>query len=230
MASKHQEKYQKIDLSSVDRKKIKNNHGVETNEKIKIYDEIKHVKELWTFPHNTNNIIVNIRCHWDHHTFEGVGIFCPLSYRPKQVAKIGQNEIKIRSTGGVSDINSFMIKENVPKCKDLSANKNLIEITDAYYEVDGVFCSPECCLAFINDEKTKVGGSKYSESVRLLHFMLGLTSRISPANNFRLLKDYGGNLTIEQFRKNNKSIKYEYCGTTVLISHLFEKKINLSTD
>jgi hypothetical protein len=60
--------------------------------------------------------------------------------------------------------------------------------------------------------------------------MLGLTSRISPANNFRLLKDYGGNLTIEQFRKNNKSIKYEYCGTTVLISHLFEKKINLSTD
>jgi hypothetical protein len=232
MASKHQEKYQKIDLSNVDRKKIKNNHGVETNEKIKIYDEIKHVKELWTFPHNINHNIANIRCHWDHHTFEGIGIFCPLSYRPKQVAKIGQNEIKIRSTGGVSDsnINSFMIKENVPKCKDVSTNKNLIEITDAYYEVDGVFCSPECCLAFINDEKTKVGGSKYSDSERSLHFMLGLTSRISPANNFRLLKDYGGNLTIEQFRKNNKSIKYEYCGTTVLISHLFEKKINLSTD
>lgn len=233
MASKNQEKYQKIDLSNVDRKKIKHNHGVETNEKIKIYDEIKHVKELWSFPNNIKEIPINIRCHWDHHTFEGIGIFCPLSYRPKQVAKIGQNEVKIRPTGGVSDlnINSFMIKENIPKCKDISnLGKNLIEITDAYYEVDGVFCSPECCLAYINDEKTKAGGSKYSDSERLLHFMLGLTFKISPANNFRLLKEYGGNLSIEQFRKNNKSIKYEYCGTTVLISHLFEKKINLSTD
>lgn len=219
-------KYQKIDLSQIDRKKIKQNHGIESNEKIKIYDEIKHVKELWTFP---NGIIKGtIRCHWDHHPFEGIGIFCPLTYRPKQVAKIGQNEVKIRGANQV--INNFMIKENIPRCKDISHHKNLIEITDAYYEVDGVFCSPECCLAFINDEKSKVGGSKYSDSQRLLHFMLGLTTCISPANHFRLLKEYGGNLTIEQFRNNNKSIKYEYCGTTVLISHLFEKKINLSTD
>lgn len=229
MSSRKHEKYQKIDLSEVDRKKIKHNHGIEVNEKIKIYDEIKHVKELWTFPHSMKN---NIRCHWDHHTFDGIGIFCPLSYRPKQVAKIGQNETKTRTAGAFdSNINNFMIKENIPKCKIVSnLGKNLIEITDSYYEVDGVFCSPECCLAYINDEKSKAGGSKYFESERLLHFMLGLTSRISPANNFRLLKEYGGNLSIEQFRKNNKSIKYEYCGTTVLISHLFEKKINLSTD
>jgi hypothetical protein len=229
MTTKIQEKYQKIDLSSVDRKKIKHNHGIETNEKIKIYDEIKHVKELWTFP---TNKMKNIRCHWDHHVFDGIGIFCPLTYRPKQVAKIGQNDVKTRANNGVSDPNiSYMIKENVPMCKDVSnLGKNLIEITDAYYEVDGVFCSPECCLAFINEEKSKVGGSKYTDSERLLHFMLGLTSRISPANHFRLLLPYGGNLTIEQFRNNNKIIKYEYCGTTVLISHLFEKKINLSTD
>ena len=227
MTARNHEKYQKIDLSGIDRKKIKHNHGIEVNEKIKIYNEIKHVKELWTFP-NTNS--TNIRCHWDHHTFDGIGIFCPLSYRPKQVAKIGQNEPKSKNDIFDSNVNNFMIKENIPKYKTIPNIKNLIEITDAYYEVDGVFCSPECCLAFINDEKSKVGGSKYFESERLLHFMLGLTSRISPANNFRLLKEYGGNLTIEQFRKNNKSIKYEYCGTTVLISHLFEKKINLSTD
>lgn len=233
MAANNHEKYKNIDLSSVDRKKIKYNHGIETNEKIKIYDEIKHVKELWTFPRNIKDVST-IRCHWDHHTFDGIGIFCPLSYRPKQVAKIGLNEVKQRSGIGVGDsnLNSFVIKENIPKSKDISTllNKNLIEITDAYYEVDGVFCSPECCLAYINDEKTKVGGSKYADSERLLYFMLGLTSKISPANSFRLLSVYGGNLTIDQFRKKNKSIKYEYYGTTVLISHLFEKKINLSTD
>jgi hypothetical protein len=229
--------YKKIDLSYVDRKKVKNNHGIETSEKIKIYDEIKHVKELWTFP-RSNAPQTNIRCYWDHHTFDGIAICCPLTYRPKQVAKVGQYEVKLRPTSGALEtntVNNFMVKENVPKCKDdlWSAgpqNKNLIEITDAYYEVDGVFCSPECCLAYINDEKSKAGGSKYFDSERLLHFMLNLTTRIYPANSFRLLKEYGGNLTIEQFRKNNKSIKYEYNGTTVLISHLFEKKINLSTD
>lgn len=233
MASENQEKYQKIDLSSIDRKKIKHNHGIETYEKIKIYDEIKHVKELWTFPNGIKDRPENIRCYWDHHTFEGIGIFCPLSYRPKQVAKIGQNEIKCNTNTkyNESDINSFTIKENIPKYKDVTTlDKNLIEITDAYYEVDGVFCSPECCLSYINDEKSKVGGFKYFESERLLHFMLGLTDRISPANHYRLLKEYGGNLTIDQFRRNNKSIKYNYYGTTVLISHLFEKKINLSTD
>jgi hypothetical protein len=231
MTSRNQEKYKKINLSSIDRKKIKYNHGIETSEKIKIYDEIKHVKELWTFPNGAvKQTPINIRCYWDHHTFDGIGIFCPLSYRSKQVAKISQTEVKLRPADGTLDLNSFMVKENIPKCKDISTCNNLIEITDAYYEVDGLFCSPECCLAYINDEKTKAGGSKYSDSERLLHFMLGLTSKISPANNFRLLKEYGGNLSIEQFRKNNKSIKYEYCGTTVLISHLFEKKINLSTD
>jgi hypothetical protein len=228
MAQNKHEPYKKIDLSVVDRKKIKNNHGIEANEKVKIYDEIKHVKELWTFPRNFKQIPGAIRCHWDHHTFEGIGIFCPLHYKPKQVAKTGVTEVKTK--GEISNT-VYTIKENIPKKKDISdllRSNEIIEISDAYYEVDGIFCSPECCLAFINDEKTKVGGSKYSDSERLLHFMLGLTTRISPANNFRLLKAYGGNLTIEQFRKSNKSIKYEYYGTTVLISHLFEKKINLT--
>jgi hypothetical protein len=222
------EKYQKIDLSNVDRKKIRQNHGVESNEKIKIYDELKHFKELWTFPTNIRSENNNtLRCYWDHHTFEGTIIHCPISYRPRQVAKKGQNELKIKNND--VHINNFVIKENISKNKDIS-NLNVVEVTDAYYEVDGVFCSPECCLAYINEEKSKAGGSKYTDSERLLHFMLGLTTRIFPANNFKLLIEYGGNLTIEQFRKKNKSIKYEYYGTTVPISHLFEKKINLSTD
>lgn len=223
------EKYKKIDLSNIDRKKIRQSHGIETNEKIKIYNELKHSKELWTFPTNINSENNHtLRCFWDHHTFEGTVIYCPISYRPRQVAKKGQNELKIKNNNSDVYINSFTIKENIPKNKDIS-NLNVIEVVDAYYEVDGIFCSPECCLAYINEEKCKFR-SKYVESERLLHLMLGLTSRITPANSFRLLKEYGGNLTIEEFRKKNKSIKYEYYGTTVPISHLFEKKINLSTD
>jgi hypothetical protein len=199
------------------RDRVKSDQGISCNEKIKICDELKHVKELWTYS-CSNKDGTESRCYWDHHTFDGVGILCPISYNSKQVAKKNSGE-------GTS----FTIKENIPKSKDISALK-LNDVTDAYYEVDGVFCSPECCLAFVNDEKTKIGGSKYNDSERLLHSMLGLTSRIYPANSYRLLKEYGGNLTIEQFRKSNKSVKYEYHGTTVLISHLFEKKINLSVE
>ena len=193
-----------VDFTGVDRTRIKNIHGIETTEKIKIYSEIKHVKELWTTSNNKN-----VRCFWDHHPFDGIGIFCPISYRPKQVAKV----------------DTFTIKENVPKNKDLSSFSNLVEITDAYYEVDGVFCSPECCLAYIHENKTKAGGLRYNDSERLLHFMLGYTKQITPANSYRLLIDYGGDLTIEQFRHSNKAVKYKYYGTTVLVSHLFEKSI-----
>jgi hypothetical protein len=246
--------YTMIDLSDVDRKKIKQKHGIETNEKIKIYDEIKRQKELWTYPYDLNKNLSQIRCHWDHHTFDNTQsnyVVCPLNYTPKQVAIKGQNEINthIGDVNSTTTINSFIIKENIPRCKDInnledksasklissaikynSNIKNLIEVTSGYYETDGVFCSPECCLAFINNEKSKAGGSKYIDSERLLHSMLGLTQRILPANHYRLLESYGGKLTIEQFRNNNKSVKYEYHGTTVLISHLFEKKLNISTD
>ncbi|ABF82056.1 hypothetical protein MIV026R [Invertebrate iridescent virus 3] len=220
--------YQKIDLSNVDRKKIKDDH-----ESVVVHNEIKHTKELWTFPRRSDWGTSGVRCYWDHHEFDGTPIYCPVSYRPRQVAKISKNEIKPTCRNqSIVDVSTFTIKENIPKSKDVSnlLEKDLIKITDPYYEVDGVFCSPECCVAWIRNEKTKAGGSMYSDSERLLHSMLGLVQKITPANNFRLLKSYGGNLTIDQFRKNNKCIKYEYYGTTVLISHLFEKKINLSSD
>lgn len=207
-------RYQKIDLSGVDRKKIKQTHGIDTNEKIKVHDELKHSKELWAYPLSKEE---NVRCFWDHHPFEGEGVRCPLNYVPKQVAKVD---------GG------YVIKENICRDKkicDPDNNRQIVDVTEAYYEVDAEFCSPECCLAFIKNEVTRSGGSKYADSERLLHFMLGLSTKITPANSFRLLKAYGGNLTIEQFRKSNSIVKYEYCGTTVLTSHLFEKKINLSS-
>lgn len=202
--------YPKIDLSSVDRAKIKSNHGIETIEKIKLYDEFTHSKEVWAYSSGGSEL----RCFWDHHPFSGEPISCPLYYRSRQVAR---------------EENGYIIKENIVASKHID-DAGIVDVTtEPYYEVDGVFCSPECCLAWIHDQKTKADGSKYADSERLLNFMLQTTSPVLPANSFRLLKAYGGNLSIDQFRKSNKNIKYELCGTTVLISHLFEKKINLST-
>jgi len=203
--------YKKIDMTKIDRKKVKETNGIDTFTKIKVYDENKHIKDLLASPIN----VTNIRCFWDHHLFDGEGVFCPISYKPRQVAKVTDDHI---------------IKENIYKTKKIKCSNTIIELNDAYYEVDGVFCSPECCLAFINDKKLQPGGSKYFESERLLYNMLGITSgKLRPANSiYGVLAAYGGELSIEDFRKC-KSIRYEYHGTTVLISHLFEKKINLAT-
>ncbi|AHL67509.1 hypothetical protein DH26_gp007 [Chloriridovirus anopheles1] len=91
--------YQKIDLEGIDRKKIKQDHGIETLEKIRISDEIKHSKDLWTYPKSGAS---NVRCFWDHHLFEGRAVFCPINYKPRQVAKIENN---------------YIIKENIHAMK-----------------------------------------------------------------------------------------------------------------
>lgn len=240
-------KYRKIDLSTVDRKKIRKDHGIDACEKIRTYDD---PKELYAYP-CAGERREEQRCYWDHHVFEGPGCCCPISYIPRQisattdsfrphVSEVPRSGIDSSSHGArpttedradeedainrPSSDKVFVIKENIPFSKDVSS----LDVSDSYYEVDGLFCSPECCLAFINDEKTKAGGSKYADSERYLYNMLGLTTKCQPANSYRLLKEYGGNLSIQQFRNNNKSIKYEFNGTTVLISHLFEKKINLN--
>jgi hypothetical protein len=217
--------YHKMDLSGVDREKLQNTYGVEVQEKIKIHDEIKHSKELWAYSSSSGLRNRSIRCYWDHHTFDSPPVYCPLFYRQRQVAKTNRVEFKTKN-----DITAsvYVIKENIPESKDISHLKNVSEVTNAYYEVDGIFCSSQCCLAFIRHARNTTGGSKYEDSERLLHAMLNITTPITPANDYRLLEAYGGNLTIDQFRSNN--VTYEHCGTTVLISHLFEKKINLSID
>jgi hypothetical protein len=214
----------KVDLSDVDRKKLRSAYGAEVQEKIKIHDEIKHSKELWAYSSSSGRN-KTIRCYWDHHTFDNPPVYCPIFYRQRQVAKTNQVEFKTKNDVTTS---VYVIKENIPESKDISHLKNVSEVTNAYYEVDCIFCSPQCCLAFIRHARNAAGGSKYEDSERLLHAMLNITSPITPANDYRLLEAYGGNLTIDQFRSNN--LTYKHCGTTVLISHLFEKKINLSMD
>tara|TARA_B100001115_G_scaffold184555_1_gene187551 strand:+ start:1199 stop:1846 length:648 start_codon:yes stop_codon:yes gene_type:complete len=79
-----------------------------------------------------------------------------------------------------------------------------------YYTVDGVFCSFNCCLAYINDNKHK---SLYDNSTQLLHRMYKdlneIEIEINGAPNWRLLDTFGGHLTINEFRKNFKTYSYK---------------------
>ena len=72
-----------------------------------------------------------------------------------------------------------------------------------YYETWGNFCSFSCCLAYIR--KHKHVNDMFANSEPLLYSMYNdiynAEMDITAAPSFELLKDYGGKVTIDEFRK-----------------------------
>lgn len=156
-------------------------------------------------------------CFWDRHPIGGEvsAIGCPIKYVPSAVYKAYFSEINKEK---------FMVKQSVlefPKIEEIAKEKN------DYYETDGVFCSFECCLAFIIDNKKK--NNMYSESELLLNRIAG--KKINPAPSWRLLKVYGGHLDIKEFRDSTKNTEYQdmgiYKGIFKPVAHAFEQKLKL---
>lgn len=131
-------------------------------------------------------------CFWCRHEFIGIAIGCPINYIHSRV-HIGH----VSKTTGDTYTNSHSLCENevnnVPKTQTIESR--------GYYETDGIFCSFECCMAFILDKKDSI---EYTRSENLIARMYidfyGHYRRIYPAPSWRLLRNYGGHLTIEDFR------------------------------
>jgi hypothetical protein len=173
----------------------------------------------------------NYHCFWDRNPFETVPIGCPIRYVSNIAVKKYISEIS-------KDM--YIIKENITKNKKNIENKNLSVTNTPFYETDGVFCSFNCAMAYILDNKKS--NRLYDNSEMLLIKMYNdimlsddkITENvfsIDPAPNWRLLKEYGGSLSIEEFRNNFNKIEYENFGyvknfpTFNSIGVLFEKKI-----
>ena len=108
----------------------------------------------------------------------------------------------------------------------------------SYYTVDGIFCSFNCCCSYIHENSHK---SIYDNSLQLLHKMYNDVNDIddtdddnviNPAPNWRLLSDFGGNLSIEEFRHNFKTYSYKDIDNYITsipqqlpISWLYEEKV-----
>ena len=76
------------------------------------------------------------------------------------------------------------------------------------YEVYGYFCSPECALAYLNNEH--VDSSTKWERISLLHSLYSsvfeYNENIKPAPDPKyLLEKYMGNMTIDEYREMNHS-------------------------
>ena len=103
------------------------------------------------------------------------------------------------------------------------------------YIVDGVFCSFNCVLAQINSTSNYI----YNDSYRLLCnlykdiFEIEISDEFQQAPDWRLLKEYGGTKTIDQFRDNFNRVEYKNLNNFIMelpkqlpIGWLYEEKLS----
>jgi hypothetical protein len=145
------------------------------------------------------------RCYWCQHSFTTQAIGCPIRYVADQVAKVYCSEVSR---------DKYTVRENISKerYKEIrerdSDSKTKLHRRD-YYETDGVFCSFNCCMAFIKENKHK---EIYKDSTVLLNNIYykihGTLVKITPAPSWKLLREYGGTMTIKNFRKTFNKLEY----------------------
>ena len=193
-------------------------------------------------------------CYWCRHKFESASIGCPIKYISKKAVKNYYSEVS-------KDF--YTIKENITRNRSqmLHTNKSkfvfsphlAVEKTDEtatliappttcsisinnkdYYSTDGIFCSFNCCKAFIKENKhNKLYENSDILLTKLYEDMYNVKNIvINPSPHWRLLIEYGGYLTIQQFRDNFNKTTYESHGvirnTDIFkpIATLYEEKLN----
>jgi len=193
---------------------------------ISFLDEAKrrHTCNICMIDINSQNeaSLLKYNCFWCKNSFSTVPIGCPINYVSDQAVKKYYSHIS-RDT--------YTIKENVITQQPID-NSQITIYNNDYFESDGVFCSFNCCKAFINDNKHD---SIYDKSDLLLtkifnKIMSTKNLKISPAPHWRTLKSYGGFLTIEKFRDSFNKIDYVNHGIDKQIKfnpigYLYEEKI-----
>ena len=171
----------------------------------------------------------NLNCFWCRHSFTTHPIGCPLKYIPSELVKTYYSEITK---------DKYKIRENISKRKrsKLSNDNDLVNIEEKeYYKTDGIFCSFNCCLAFIKDNndipmyslsRTLLAGI-YKKIFNICEF------NIEHAPSWRLLETYGGDLTIEEFRKKFNKVEYNIINEDYIcnpvnccpVGFLFEERV-----
>jgi hypothetical protein len=169
-------------------------------------------------------------CFWCRNNIPSnvVAIGCPIKYIPTQAVKSYYSEISK---------DYYTIKENITVKKtqelDISEDDRLEVINKNYYLTDGIFCSFNCCMAYIRENRNN---SMYVLSEMLLLKMYNdiypsHIPLIEEAPHWRKLRQCGGDLSIDQFRHSFNKIEYKNHGyaSSVInfksIGVLFEEKL-----
>jgi hypothetical protein len=150
----------------------------------------------------------NIKCFWCKYNFDTKPIGCPIKYVNPLIEKSYVSQITK---------DTYYMRENIVQSKldKISTKDNQFQIEIYpfnHYLTDGIFCSFNCVLSFIKDNNHNIF---YKESYSLLHCLYydlvgKKIAKIIPSPHWRLLKDFGGPFTIEEFRKNLNTIDYKF--------------------
>jgi hypothetical protein len=149
----------------------------------------------------------NINCFWCRHSFDWIPIGCPVKYINPIIEKSYISHITK---------DKYQMKENIMKSKLKSVldhkNFEIVPFPYDHYLTDGIFCSFNCVLSFIKDNHQDV---LYKESYSLLHCLYHdlvgkKVEKIKPSPHWRLLNEYGGPLSISEYRKSINMIDYKF--------------------
>ena len=167
----------------------------------------------------------NLHCFWCKHTFLSPALGCPINYQYPQAVKRYISEIsKEKYT-----IKESISKDRIKTVKEKDINNEITIAGSGYYETDGIFCSFNCCEAFIQDNKRDPIYYSSSRLLRQMYMDILKGTRndnskdgndqvkiksisIMPAPHWRLLRSYGGCLTIEKYREAFNKSEYIYHG------------------
>jgi len=143
--------------------------------------------------------ITATQCYWCRHSFSSQAIGCPLSYFPSKVVKQCRSEIT-KETFELCQSISSRVRESLQQ----NEQKDFKVIENEYYSTDGAFCSFNCCMAFINDNCHKPLYERSRELLMRMYLKIFDTTdvKIEPAPSWRLLREYGGELGIDEFRNS----------------------------
>jgi hypothetical protein len=173
-----------------------------------------------------------INCYWCRHQFSSQPIGCPIKYVPSEMIKTYFSEITR---------DNYVIRENITPNKlkrlhDMKLSNCKVDVIDNnFYFTDGIFCSFNCCLAFIkHHKKTSLYYQSENLLARIYEKCFQEKYNVSPAPSWRLLKNYGGELSIEEFRDNFYKINYTDVSNYITeipkcksIGFMYEQKITI---
>ena len=172
------------------------------NDKFLFYDESKkehHCKLLMvTKLHKLLKKESGLHCYWCRNSFQSHPIGCPIHWVNSKVNKKYYSNITNDTYQITGELDPNQISDAFEK------------ISDPYYIVDGIFCSMNCCLAYILDNNNPM----YENSEQLLYKMLKeiiptYTHPIKPSPHWKTLAEYGGTYTIREFREQLDNITIE---------------------
>lgn len=187
-----------------------------SNTPLKSVEMQNEFNEIRNHYHSTTNDMKNRHCYWCHHPFDSQPVYCPIRLK----------DPKIKTTY-VSGINkeTYSITEHVT-LGNLSPKENQTVEKDHYeYLTDGIFCSFNCCLAYIQDN---THNPLYNHSKNYLHFIYNINKTLIPAPHWKMLQEYGGPMTIDNYRRSFDHLEITHKGFVVHpITSVFEENIRL---